>query len=107
MALLSYTVTWDDKEEQAARSIKRFPYDLRGRAAEECPGRTDPNFTTSKPSKEFAILITLTHALISQPITKGNIALWKGNCRSLRKENYARDSIILQNRRQANAGGGV
>lgn len=82
LALLSYTVAWDDEEEQQA-SIKRFPYDPQGRAAENCPRRADSSFTTTKPSKGVDILITLTHALISQLIMKGSIALWKSNCRSL------------------------
>ena len=82
LALLSYTVAWGDEEEQQA-SIKRFPYDPQGRAAENCPERADFSFTTTKPSEGFDILITFTQALISQLIMKGSIALWKSNCRSL------------------------
>lgn len=95
---------WHGMMKKSIGIHQEIPYDLQGRVAEEYPGRADSNFTTNKPSKGFDILITFTYALISQPITKGSIALWKDNCRSLWKEDYARDSIVLQNRRQASRG---
>lgn len=68
---------------KSIRIQQEIPFDLQGRVAEECPGRADFNFRTTNPSKGFGILITFTHALISQPFTKGSIALWKDNDRSL------------------------